>query len=157
MPVSGPIPPTLAHVLHLEIEVAAGIEIGTTPNGVRRIVPITGGRVSGPLMTGTVLPGGSDVQHVRSSTETAVLAQYVIESDREELVMIENRGVRTGSESDIARLRNDEPVDPANIYFRSTPVFETAAPRLARLNDRVHVGVGARHKGLVILDVFVVQ
>ncbi|MGF0313367.1 DUF3237 family protein [Rhodococcus sp. IEGM1428] len=151
------IPPTLTHVLHLEVDVAAAIEIGATPNGVRRIVPILGGRVSGPLMTGIVLPGGSDVQQVRSSTETAVLARYVLESDRGEFVMIENRGVRTGSESDIARLRADEPVDPANIYFRSTPVFETEATRLSCLNNRVHVGVGARRKGLVIFDIFEVQ
>ncbi|OZC83976.1 hypothetical protein CH254_24135 [Rhodococcus sp. 06-412-2C] len=151
---TAPIPPTLTHVLHLEVEVAAGIDLGTTPNGVRRIVPIVGGRVSGPLMTGTVLPGGTNVQQVRSSTTTAVLARYVLESDRGELVMIENRGVRRGSASDVARLNADEPVDPANIYFRSTPVFETGAPRLSSLNDRVHVGAGVRRKGMVIFDVF---
>lgn len=68
-----------------------------------------------------MLPGGNDFQHVRNDTETTVLARYVLESDHGEIVLIENSGIRTGSAEDLARLRRDEPADPAQIYFRSTP------------------------------------
>ena len=74
-------PPPLTHVATLHIDVGAAIEVGTTPQGVRRVVPITGGRVSGPLLTGRVLPGGADFQIIRSTTTTEVEARYVLESD----------------------------------------------------------------------------
>jgi hypothetical protein len=148
--------PGLIHVLHLEVEVAAPLEVGRTPAGLRRVVPITGGTVSG-LFTGRVLPGGADFQLIRTDTETEVEARYLLESDQGELVTVHNVGLRTGSAEDISRLRRDEPVNPARIYFRSTPRFETAAPRLARLATRVFVGVGTRQPRAVIFDFFEVQ
>src|SRR3954454_16011654 len=112
-------PPELVHVLHLEVEVAAPIEVGRLTTGLRRVVPITGGTVSGTF-SGRVLPGGADVQLIRSDTETEVEARYLLESDRGELVSVHNIGRRTGPTEAIARLRRAEPVDPARIYFRST-------------------------------------
>jgi hypothetical protein len=149
--------PSLQHLLHLRITVADAIDVGVTPEGHRRIVPITGGLVTGPLFTGRVIPGGNDVQSVRNDTETTVLARYVLESDRGEVVLVTNGGIRSGSAEDIERLRRDEPVDPERIYFRSVPTFETAAPRLARLNSHVYVGSGIRMAGLVLFDFFEVQ
>lgn len=149
--------PRLTHVLHLDVEVGPPVEVGRTPAGLRRVVPIVGGTVSGPLMTGRVLPGGADVQLLRSDTETEVDARYLLESDAGELVHVVNRGLRIASAEDTARLRRDEPVDPARIYFRSTPLFETAAPRLSALVSRVHVGVGTRHPRSVTFDFFAVE
>ena len=149
--------PGLDHVLHLEVEVGGPIEVGRTTAGLRRIVPILGGTVSGPLMTGRVLSGGADVQLIRSDTESELEARYVLESDAGELVYVTNVALRTGSVEDLARLRRDEPVDPARIYFRGTPRFETATPRLADLTRRVHVGTGARQPRSVTFDVFAVR
>jgi hypothetical protein len=148
--------PGLVHVLHLEIEVAAPLEVGQLTSGLRRVVPITGGQVTG-LFSGRVLPGGADVQLIRSDTESEVEARYLVESDQGELVTVHNSGLRTGSAADIARLRRDEPVDPGRIYFRSSPRFETAAPRLARLMTHVFVGSGTRQPRSVTFDVFEVQ
>jgi hypothetical protein len=147
-------PPPLEHVLHLEVTVGAPVEIGPTPAGHRRVIPILGGEVSGPLMTGRVLPGGADFQLIRTETETVAEARYVLESDRGERVYVENLGLRTGSAEDIARLRADLPVDPSRIYFRSTPRFETDAPRLAVLSSSVFVGTGVRHPAAVVFDFF---
>jgi hypothetical protein len=55
-----PEPPRLRHVASLQVDVGPPLEIGETPAGLRRIIPITGGRVSGPLFSGRVLPGGAD-------------------------------------------------------------------------------------------------
>jgi hypothetical protein len=151
-----PTAPALVHVLHLEVEVAAPIEVGRLSSGLRRVVPITGGTVSG-LFTGRVLPGGADIQLIRTDTETEAEARYLLESDDGELVTVHNSGLRTGSAVDIARLRRDEPVDPARIYFRSTPRFETAAPRLTRLTTHVYVGTGTRQPRSVTFDFFEVQ
>jgi hypothetical protein len=157
MPEPFPEAPPLVHALHLEVEVGTPIEVGQLSSGLRRVVPITGGLVSGPLMNGVVLPGGADIQLIRSETETEVEARYLLLSDQGELVTVHNSGLRTGSAEDIARLRRDEAVDPARIYFRSTPRFETASPRLARLMTRLFVGVGARQPRSVLFDVFEVE
>jgi hypothetical protein len=146
-------PPPLTHVLHLEVTVDPPLEIGPTPAGQRRVIPITGGTVSG-LFTGRVLPGGADFQLIRTDTETVAEARYVLESDEGERVYVENLGLRTGSAEDIARLRQDLPVDPARIYFRSTPRFETTAPRLAALTSHVFVGSGVRQPTGVVFDFF---
>jgi hypothetical protein len=148
--------PALSHVLHLEVEVGRPVEVGRLTSGLRRVVPITGGTVTG-LFTGRVLPGGADVQLIRSDTETELEARYLLESDDGELVTVHNSALRTGSAEDIARLRRDEPVDPARIYFRGTPRFETASARLARLTTHVFVGTGARAPRSVVFDVFEVQ
>ncbi|MBB3083830.1 DUF3237 domain-containing protein [Geodermatophilus sabuli] len=147
-------PPPLDHVLHLEVTVGPPTEIGPTPAGQRRVIPITGGTVSGPLCTGRVLPGGADFQLIRTETQTVAEARYVIETDEGERVYVENIGLRTGSAEDIARLRQDLPVDPSRIYFRSTPRFETTAPRLATLTSHVFVGSGVRRPAAVVFDFF---
>src|SRR3954452_2472269 len=101
--------PGLVHVLHLEVEVAAPIEVGRLSSGLRRVVPITGGTVSG-LFTGRVLPGGADLQLIRSDTQPGFEPLYLLESDDAELATVQNWGLRTGSAEDIERLRRDEPV-----------------------------------------------
>jgi hypothetical protein len=53
-----------------------------------------------------VLPGGADLQLIRSDTESEVEARYVLESDDGELVTGHNWGLRTGAAEDIARLRS---------------------------------------------------
>ena len=148
--------PALVHILHLEVQVAEPIEVGRLSSGLRRVVPITGGTVSG-LFTGRVLPGGADLQLIRSDTESELEARYLLESDEGELVTVHNWGLRTGSAEDIERLRRDEPVDPARIYFRGQPRFETAAPRLHRLTTHLFVGVGTRQPHSVTFDIFEVQ
>lgn len=146
-------PPPLFHALHLEVEVGAPVEVGRTPAGLRRVIPITGGTVSG-LFDGRVVPGGADFQLLRTETETVADAKYVLESDQGELVYVQNLALRTGSPEDIERLGHDLPVDPARIYFRSTPRFETAAPRLAELTSSVFVGSGTRLPRAVVFDFY---
>jgi len=149
-----PTAPALRHALHLDVEVGAPVEVGPTAGGIRRLVPITGGCASGPLLTGRILPGGIDHQLIRTETWTEVEARYVVETDRGELVYVRNRGLRTGSAEDIARLRRDEPVDPARIYFRSSPTFETSSARLSALTTRLFVGSGTRHPRSVVFDFY---
>ncbi|MBO9357459.1 DUF3237 family protein [Bordetella petrii] len=141
--VTHPAPPRLEHVATLHVQVGPPQEVGDTPHGRRRVIPILGGQAHGRL-SGTILPGGADFQSIRSATYTDIHARYVIETPAGQRVYVENTGIRTGSADDIARLARGVPVDPARIYFRSYPRFETAAPELAWLNDQLFVGTGAR-------------
>lgn len=148
--------PSLKHVLHLEVQVGEPLEIGRLDAGLRRFVPIVGGRMSG-ILTGRVLEGGGDFQLIRSATETELDARYILETDDGERIIIHSTGIRVASEEDTARLQRGEPVDPRSIYFRGTPRFETSATRLRHLMTHVFVSVGIRLPDVVSMDIFEVQ
>jgi len=149
------LPLSLEHMADLTIEVAEPVEIGRTPAGIRRVVPILGGRVAGPRLNGVIRPGGADFQVLRPDGATDLQARYVIETP-EGLVYIENTGLRHGSPEAMERLRRGEFVDPAEIYFRTTPRFETAVPDLQWLATRLFVGAAARFPDRVEVSVYLV-
>ena len=149
--------PTLEHVADLTVFVATPIEAGQVTGlnsrGRRRIIPITGGKVSGTI-NGTVLPGGADFQIVVSDTCADLDARYLLQLDNGEHVFVMNRALRRGSVEDIAKLVRGEPVDPAAIYFRCAPTFEVSSPALAWLTESLFVGTGARFPDRVEMRFF---
>ena len=152
-----PTQPELTFLATVAVEVAEPIEVGETPEGVRRVVPITGGTVSGPSLNGRVVPAGADYQLLRSDTLTELVAKYVIETDAGERIYVSNFGIRAGSKEDIAAIVRGETVDPAKIYFRCTPQLSTPAPQWSWLNSRLLVASGERYPDSVHLDLYVVD
>ena len=150
-------PPALSFLATLTVEVGEPIEIGATPEGHRRIIPITGGTVEGPELTGVVLPGGADYQLLRSPTVTEMDARYALRTTDGDGISVHNSAIRSGSADDIARLVRGEPVDPARIYFRSSPRLLATGERWAWLNSRILVGVGERTPSQVRLQLWVVE
>ena len=145
----------LEHCADLTIEVAQPLEIGPTALGIRRVIPILGGQVTGPRLSGIIREGGADFQVLRPDGVTELQARYVIET-AEGLVYIENNGLRHGTPEAMERLRRGEFVDPSQIYFRSTPRFETAVEGLRWLTTRLFVGAAARFPDRVELSVYLV-
>ena len=145
--------PALERVADLIVRVSPPIDVGETPQGRRRLVPILDGEVYGELR-GRVLPGGADVQVIGAGGLTTMQARYVIETSEGELVYVDNNGLRSAAPEVMAMLNRGEIVDPARVYFRSTPRFETAAPRLAWLMSTLFVASGARFPDRVELSVF---
>ncbi|MEY2952616.1 MAG: hypothetical protein RLZZ401_703 [Pseudomonadota bacterium] len=149
--------PTLEPFCELTVFVTppieAGLVTGLNSRGRRRIIPITGGNVSGQIQ-GVVLPGGADFQIVVSDTCTDLDARYLLRLDDGSHVFVQNRALRRGSASDIARLVRGEPVDPAAIYFRCVPTFEVENPALQWLTESLFVGTGARFPDRVAIRLF---
>lgn len=154
--------PALRPCLALSVEVGAPVEVGPSASalghGHRRVIPITGGQVlcehASGAWSGRVLPGGADFQLIVAGRAARLEARYVIETDAGDRIYVENQALRSGPPELVARLARGEPVDPALIYFRCLPRFETAAPALAWLMERLFVGTGARHPERVALRVF---
>ncbi len=146
--------PDLEFVVGLDVEVSTPIDAGDTGFGRRRIVPITGGRVDGPGFHGTILPGGSDVQLTRPDGVTEIAARYIIATDAGTHVFIENTGLRHAPPEVMARLAAGEPVDPASVYFRSVPRFETDDDGLRWLERDHFLATGARFPDRVRIDVY---
>jgi len=78
----------------------------------------------------------------------------VLETDGGDFIYVQNRAVRSGPPELIARLVRGEPVDPAQIYFRCSPSFETASPALSWIAERMFVGTGARYPDAVVMRFF---
>lgn len=146
--------PVLEHVFDATIRVDTPVEVGETGEGQRRVIAIAGGAVSGPRLSGRIRPGGADFQVIRSDGLTELHARYLVETDGGALVYVENTGIRFGPPEALERIRRGLAVDPALVYFRSAPRFETAAPELAWLRTSLFVASGERQPDAVLLSVF---
>jgi len=146
--------PGLLHVADLVVRIAEPLDVGRIAGNLRRVIPIAGGEVLGPRIHGKVLPGGADFQIMRADGVTDLHARYVIETGERQLIYVENSGVRYGPPDLMEKLRRGEAVDPALIYFRTTPRFETAAPRYEWLMRNLFLCSGARYPDRVEVRFF---
>src|ERR1700692_4445813 len=141
------------YVFSLVIKVGAPIIAGDIGHGIRRIIPILGGEVRGQGIKGTIFPVGADFQTIRPNGLTELEAKYGFEMDDGAIVYIENIGIRFGPKELLDRIAKGEIVDPALIYFRSVPKFETGAENYRWLMENLVVGVGARYPDRVEIGV----
>lgn len=153
MPFDPPVP-GLELIFRASVAVAVPRSLGRTPAGERRIVDITGGEVSGPALTGRILPGGADWQIVHPDGTAVLEARYTIEADDGALVYVRNFGYRHGPADVLARIARGEDVDPKLYYFRGAPIFETSAAAYAWLNRTIALCTGVRTRERVILDFY---
>ncbi|MGA7997907.1 MAG: DUF3237 domain-containing protein [Bradyrhizobium sp.] len=141
------------YVFSLAIKVGTPIVAGDLGYGVRRVIAVLGGEVRGPGIKGTIFPVGADFQTIRPNGFTELEAKYAFEMDDGAVIYIENIGIRFGPKELLDRIAKGETVDPALIYFRSVPRFETGAQNYRWLMENLFVGVGARYPDRVELDV----
>lgn len=109
-----------------EAELEPGQPIGAGPQGTRNIVYVKSGVVTGPKISGKILPGGGDWLLVRPDGIGEVDVRATIQTDDGALIYTHYRGVlnfQTG-------------------YFRTTPRYETSSEKYKWLNDIVAVAVG---------------
>lgn len=138
----------------LEVRVDAPLEIGETAQGRRCIIPITGGLVCGARLNGVVQNRGADYQLAAPGGLTTLEAHYVIETRDGALIYVVNRGIRRASPEITARLLRGEPVDPSEVYFWTTPQFETAAPQYQFLTQSLFAARGIRLPSKVLLELY---
>jgi hypothetical protein len=131
-------------------EVTTAGDIG---HGVRRIIPIIGGEVRGPDVSGKVLAFGADFQIIRPNELIELEAKYAFETDDGATVYVENKGIRFGPVELLQKPKCGEPVDPKLIYFRTVPKFETGAANYRWLMEHIFVASAARHADRVVIDV----
>jgi hypothetical protein len=129
----------------LTIELHPIYDLGATPLGHRRIVPVSGGKFHGERLRGDVLPhAGSDLLITRADGAFQQDVRLALQTDDDALILMTYRGVRHSSPEVAARIARGESVAPTEYYLRTTPYFETAAPKYDWLNRIVAVAVGER-------------
>jgi hypothetical protein len=149
--------PQLTWFADVSVEVGEPIVLGDGAQGLRRVVPILGGHAKGEGWTGRVLPGGADFQRIASDTVSELDARYGLETDAGDRIYVRNRAMRTAPAEVMAQLLRGAPVDPAQVYFRCAPSFETRSESLRWITERMFVGVGVRHPAQVVMRFFVLQ
>jgi hypothetical protein len=134
------------------VELAAPITVGELPQGIRRFVPILGGTVAGPRLSGSIAAGGGDWQIIISTRRIEVEARYFIRTNDDVLIAVFNRGLRRAEPDIMSRLSNGEVVPPDQYYFRTIPRFEAPidSPH-AWLNDSLFVGTAERERASAVI------
>jgi hypothetical protein len=165
--------PELFHVFDLDVTISTPVEVGETPSGMRRMIPITGGVLtpSAGLIArqglggadaskylGRVVPGGADFQLIHADgTQAHLDARYVIEMHDGARVFVTNTALRVASLEDSLRLRTGLPVDPSRVYFRCQPQLDTGVVAWRWMNEYQFIGTGMRAPNGVHLSFFQVM
>jgi hypothetical protein len=130
-------------------------DLGDTPFGHRRVVPVAGGTFEGERLRGVVLPyGGADWLLQRANGSFQQDVRLTLQADDGALILMSYRGVRHASADVSAKLSRGERVDPSQYYLRIAPLFETSDARHAWLNNVVAVGIGERLTDGVVYHLF---
>jgi hypothetical protein len=90
-------PPVLEHFAALRVEVGAPQDMGVTPRGRRRLVPITGGSAEGHGWQARVAPGGADFQMMTANGMSDLDARYTLETDAGDWIYVQNTALRCGA------------------------------------------------------------
>lgn len=119
--------PKTEFVYEAIVDIAPTLQLGASPYGDRRMVPITGGTFEGPGLRGRVLAGGADRQLVRRDGSVNLDAIYELQTDDGVVISVRNRV--------LSRQPKDQPA-----YRFSTLDITVAEGKYGWLNDYVYVG-----------------
>lgn len=146
--------------LHTEYLFTMDIAVGA-PQPVSdglRVVPVVGGTVTGPALTGEVVNGASaDWLRIEPDGTAHMDVRFTVKAASGALVYVQYSGIRTGAPEVLARLGRGEKVPPAEYYFRVAIRFETGDAELAWMNRVLAVGVGQRPPSGPRYDVYAVR
>jgi hypothetical protein len=149
--------PHLRPVCTLKVELGPIIEMGQGRAGKRRIIPITGGTVEGPELSGTILNVGADWQTIFADGSADLDTRYAFETHDGAVIEVVNLGFRHGSPEVLERLAKGEEVSPDSYYMRTSARFETGDPRYQWVNKSIFVGTGMRKASAVEVAMFAVE
>lgn len=150
------ITPGLTHFCDLEVQLGAPREMGRGRAGLRRIIPIIGGTVTGRV-SGTILNLGADWQTILDDGAADLDTRYAFETHDGAVIEVVNKGVRHGPAEVIEALARGDAVDPATYYMRTTARLETGDARYDWINRMIFVGTGSRLADAVRVSLFVVE
>jgi Protein of unknown function (DUF3237) len=137
------------------VALAPPVAIGDGPEGLRRFIPIEGGPVSGPLLTGRVLEGSGDWQVVRPDGVLKAEARYTLETSDGVLIACTNRGIRHAPPDIMAKLMRGEPVPVDSYYFRTSAQFEAPlGSKYEWMNRAMFAGKAEREPNTAIIHFF---
>ena len=119
--------PGLEFVAALHVTLEPLQLVGEIGHGLREVIPITGGTVNGPKLSGRILPGGADWARGLPDGAYRVSARYLLQLDDGTLVTVDNNGILA-------------PDGQGGFTGRTVPVFEVADGPHAWLRRCIFIG-----------------
>ena len=145
--------PRTQFLFTLEILLHPIHDLGATPLGRRRIVPVSGGRFEGPRLRGHVLPDvGGDWLLQRADGTFQSDVRLALRTDDGALISMTYRGIRHAAPEVSERLARGEEVAPSEYYPRTAVFLETASSEHRWVNDLIALGTGRRLPDRVIYE-----
>ncbi|MBI5439865.1 MAG: DUF3237 family protein [Deltaproteobacteria bacterium] len=150
--------PGLEFVFRLRLDFGARVRLGPLPGGgARGFVPVVGGTIEGPRLTGEAVPlSGGDWPLFRPDGVVEFDARYLLRAADGTLISVHNRGFAHAPPEVAKRIEAGERVDPSLNYFRLSPVFEVPAGPHEWLARTVFVGTGDKHRDHSVFDYYAV-
>ncbi len=146
--------PRLEHACDLVVELSPPHEMGQAPSGIRRIIPIIGGTVSGPLLQGRILDVGADWQTVTANGVAQLDARYAIETPDGAVIEVVSQGLRDAAPEVAARIAAGESVPPREYYMRTAIRLECGDPAYDWVNRALFLAAGGKVGSTVSLSVY---
>ena len=152
--------PELELAFHVRLDFEPGPRIRFTPayqQVTRGFVGLAGGAVSGPRLSGRVVPGsGGDWPHMWDSGLIAFDAHYMLEADDGTPIYIHNTGLAYSSPDVLRSIEAGEPPNPDDTYCRITPRFEAPEGPHEWLTRTIFVGIAERRGNSTFFDYYAV-
>ena len=144
--------PEFEFLFDMTVTMGIPVRIGQSPNGDITFHHATAGRVEGPRLKGDVLPIGGDRVVGRADGVMELNVQVLIRTDDGHPIYMSYKGLVDGLSRE-----SEAPSDLSSLYWRTAPMFETAAPPYLWLNRLVAVGIGQPGDGTVSYKVYALR
>jgi hypothetical protein len=133
--------PRFEKLYHLEADIGRRYEVGDTPDGVMSIVGITGGRVEGERVKGTIHPVSASWNTYRKDRVDHIDARYIIQTDDGSTISLFTDGYAVSGD-----------------VFRERLFFTAGKRRYRWLNGVVALAVsGVGADGRLVSDAYVLR
>ena len=129
--------------MHLDVAFDRVLDIGDVQTGRRRIFPVNGGEFEGSRLRGKVLPDGADWVLWRKDGAMVIDVRLMLKTDDDALISMQYAGLMYGRTPEAqAAIRSGGKLSYESLYLRTTPRFETSAPRHEWMNRVIAVANG---------------
>lgn len=144
----------LEWLMDAHVEILPPVEVGNTPTGVQRAIPLGGGHIDGPHLRGTVIPGAADWQIIRSDGVAMLDVTGAMLTHDKVIIRVSTKALRHGSSQVMQRLAAGEQVPPGEYYMRGVTQFHAPAGAYEWLNKSLFVMWGERYESEVVIHYY---
>jgi hypothetical protein len=138
----------LEHVFTYHAMLKPPVDFGAGPFGHRMFFEATEGKVSGPRLNGTVLPGGGDWAVMGADGYVRLDVRAQLQTDDGAAIYAVYGGVIEFNDAMQQALGTGAETSFEDQYFRTAPRFETGDERYRWLTQGVFVARGRAYAGL---------
>lgn len=146
--------------MELVQEAVLRAELGTThvagagPLGMRMIIDVVGGTVTGERLNGSLVGAGADWLAVGADGFGRVDVRAQLKTDDGAVIYVTYEGLLELNEATMAASTSDATTDFGDQYFRIAARMETGDERYAWVNTTLFVGRGRMHETGVEYELF---